>query len=226
MGEGRNGGFGRRAFVAILVVIAVLVAAQSVVHLVVVLRFARIGTMVDLDRSNGLPDLLSTAALGLAAAGALLVALRESRLPSPAAMVLTAILMLLTLADLLHDGAHPSSRSGPYVIALALAAVLLLVAVSADSCPRARLTFASAALFLASSFFVTGLDRIDGRFEHERGDPMAEYQIVAKEGLELLGWSLVALGLWEEALRRRRVSTVPVTGPASRAPAASRRRAA
>ena len=59
-------------------------------------------------------------------------------------------------------------------------------------------------LVLCGSFLVTALDEVDaGRFERERGDPIAEYQIVAKEGLELLGWSLVALALWDEASRRR-----------------------
>jgi hypothetical protein len=225
MGEGRSCGFGRRAFVAILVVIAVLVAAQSVVHLVVVLRFDRIGTLVDLDRSNGLPDLFSTAALGLGAAGAAFVALRERRLQHLGATVLAALLLLLTLADLLHEGAHPSSRSGPYVIALVLAAWVLLVIVAVASGPRARFTFAAAALVVAASFSAEGLDRLSHGLERERGAPIAEYRIVAKEGLELLGWSLVALALCDEALRRR-ASVTPTTARASRAQAPSRRRAA
>ena len=59
-----------------------------------------------------------------------------------------------------------------------------------------------ATIVLAGSFLVGGLERFDPmRFQRERGDPIAEYQIVAKEGLELLGWSLVALALWDEALR-------------------------
>ena len=202
MGDGRRCGFGRRAFVASLVVIAALVAAQSVFDLVVVLRFDRIGTLVDLDRSNGLPDLVSTAALGLGAAGAALIAVRERRLQHLGATLLAAFLLLLTLADVLHDGAHPASRSGPYVIALVLAAWAVLVIVAVASAPRARFTFAAAALILGASFFAEGLDRLSHGLERERGDPIAEYRIVAKEGLELLGWSLVALALWDEALRR------------------------
>jgi hypothetical protein len=77
-----------------------------------------------------------------------------------------------------------------------------------------------------ASFYVNALDQVDAqRFERERGDPIAEYQIVAKEGLELLGWSLVALALWDEALRRRG-TTSTATAPASRGRAASRRRGA
>jgi hypothetical protein len=78
---------------------------------------------------------------------------------------------------------------------------------------------------LAASFFVTGLDRLDHWFERERGDPIAEYQIVAKEGLELLGWSLVALALWDEALRRRAWVTMAAV-QAAEPPRPSTRRAA
>jgi hypothetical protein len=224
MGEGRSGGFGRPTFFAIVLVLGVLVVAQSVTHLVVVLGLDRVGTFVDLDRSNGLPDILSTLALALAAVGAGLVAGRGRGPQRAAGIGLTAVLACLTLADLLHDGAHPSSRTGPYVIALVLIAGLLLLVVAGASGTRARLTFAVAALVLAASFFGEGLDRLDHWFERERGDPVAEAQIVAKEGLELLGWSLVALGLWDEALRRR--AATPARARASRAQAASRRRAA
>ncbi len=168
-------GPGRLGFGGVLIVIAAFVVAQSVVHLVVVLLFHRMETFVDLDRSNGLPDIVSTVALALAALGAGAVARHE--------------------------------RGSQRLAATVLAAVL-------------------AVLVLASSFFVTGLDRLDHRFERARGERTAEYQIVAKEGLELLGWSLVALALWDEALRlRRSLVTVP-TARASRAPAPSRRRAA
>ncbi len=51
---------------------------------------------------------------------------------------------------------------------------------------------AAAVLVLCGSFLVTALDNVDaGRFERARGDSIAEYEIVVKEGLELLGWSLV-----------------------------------
>lgn len=226
MGEGRSGGFGRRAFCVTVLALAAVVAAQSAVHLVVVLRFGHIGTFVDLDRSNGLPDLVSTVALALGAAGAALVARRERGLQHVAATTLAATLAVLTLADALHDGAHPSSPSGPYVITLVGCAGLLLLILGLASGPRARTTLAVAGVILACSVSVAGLDHVYQWFERKRGDRVAEYQIVAKEGLELLGWSLVALALWDEAIRRRRHIAAATTGPASRAPAASRRRAA
>jgi hypothetical protein len=204
MGEGRCAGFGRTTFVAILLAITSLVVVQSVVHLVVVLSLNRIATVVDLDRSNGLPDVVSTIALTLGAIGGGVVAHKEQGAQQAQAAALALVLSLVTLADLLHDGPHPSLPTGPYVIGVVMAAGLLVLGLALASGARAQCTFAVGVLALVLSFFVSGLDKADGWFARERGDPIAEYQIVAKEGLELLGWSLVALALWDEALRRGR----------------------
>jgi hypothetical protein len=226
MGEGRSGGMRRCTFAAWLGVIAAVVAAQSIVHLAVVFGANRLETVVDLDRSNGLPDLVSTVALGSAAAGAAVAALRTDGASRVVAALLAGSIALLTLADLAHDGAHPSSGVGRLVIAVVAGAAVLTTLVAATSAPRARTTLAIAFCVLAGSFLVIGLDRFDHRFERARGEPIAEYQIVAKEGLELLGWSLVALALWDEALRRRAGALVAPTARTSRARAASRRRVA
>jgi hypothetical protein len=219
-------GFGRLAFVGALLAIALLVAAQSVVHLFVVLHLHRQGTFVDLDRSNGLPDIVSTIALALAALGAAAVARRESGALQVVAWSLAGVLTVLTLADLFHDGAHPSSTKGWYVIAFVAVAAGLLGLVALSASARGRATLAVAVLVLASSFFVTGLDRLNHRFQRARGEKTAEFEIVSKEGLELLGWSLVAVALWDEAFRRRRALVTVPTARASRAPAPSTRRAA
>jgi hypothetical protein len=226
MGKGRIAGIDRPALAGGVIVIAVLVVAQSVVHLLVVLRLHRVDTLVDLDRSNGLPDIVSTAALMLAALGAGAVARRERGLQRVAAGLLASLLAALMLADAFHDGAHPSSAKGWYVIGLVAVAAGLLTVAALCAAPRAQVTLAIAVLGLGTSFLVTGLNRFDHRFERGREDPIAEYQIVAKDGLELLGWSLVALALWDEALRRRNFVRAAVTAPASRGRAASRRRAA
>jgi hypothetical protein len=91
---------------------------------------------------------------------------------------------------------------------------------------RSRLTLAVAACLLVGAFLADGVDRVTERFEPQRGDWPTESQIVVKEGLELLGWSLVALAVWDEAIRRRRVRGSVSTARASRAPVPSRRRAA
>jgi hypothetical protein len=198
---------------------------QSAVHLAVVLGRHRVGTIVDLDRSNGVPDLVSTVVLTAATGGAMAVARveRGSRRGVPAALAVA--LALLTLADIVHDGPHPASGTGWLVIAMVAATSLLLALTAAVSGTRTRATLAAAGCLLATSFLINGLDEWNQWFERVRGDRVIEYQIVAKEGLELVGWSLVALTLWDEALRRRtRCRTA--TEPASRARAASRRHAA
>jgi hypothetical protein len=219
-------GFGRPAFAGWLIAIAALVAAQSIVHLLVVLHLHRVDTVVDLDRSNGLPDVVSTVALTLAAVGGGVVAHHERGARRMAAALLTSFLAVLTLADAVHDGAHPSSATGRSVIALVAGAAGLTAFATRFAAPRIKVTLAVAVLALGASFLVTGVDTVDVRFRLGRESSFTEYQIVAKEGLELLGWSLVALALWDEALRRRRATGVDATAPASRARAASRRRAA
>jgi hypothetical protein len=225
MAEGPPAGIGRTAFAGWLGAIVVLVAAQSAVHLAVVLGTGRVNTLVDLDRSNGIPDLVSTAALAAAAAGAACIPEARATAGRVVARALAVLLTLLTLADLLHDGAHTRSTRGWLVIGVVVVVGVLLVALGIDSGRRIRITLVVAGCVLVLSLLVNGLDRLDHWFERERGDPIAEYQIVAKEGLELLGWSLVALALWDEALRRRH-AVAATTASASRARAASRRRAA
>lgn len=203
MGEVRTGGMRRGAYAASVLTIAGVVAAQSIVHLAVVLRADRVGTIVDLDRSNGLPDIVSTIVLGIAAAGAANLVRREEGVRRLAPGGTAVALAALTLADLIHDGAHPWRGSGRMVIALVLCTVGLLAVIAVQSGVRGRLTLALAACCLAASFLATGLDRFDRWFERERGDAIAEYRIVAKEGLELAGWAFVALALWDQSLRAR-----------------------
>jgi hypothetical protein len=226
MGEGQ-GGVRCRMFAAWLTAIVGVAVLQSVVHLAVVLGAGWIGTLVDLDRSNSIPDLASTAALAAAAYGATLIARGAHGGRRIVAAVLAIALAVLTLADLIHDGPHPASVVGWLVIAVVVGAGLLLTVLAGACDARAHITLAVAGCLLVSSFLVNGLDQYDQWFERKRGDHLREYEIVAKEGLELLGWSLVALALWDEALRRR-AAAVPdaPTARASRARAASRRRVA
>ena len=193
----------RRSFVAWITAIVIVIALQTTAHLAIVLGTDRIGTFVDLDRSNGLPDLVSTVVLALAVAGAATISGRENGARRLVAGLSAGLLATLTLADLLHDGAHPSRNTGPLVIALVVGTVILLAFISVEMGLRARVTLAVGVSTLAASFLVGGLDRLDPWFERERGDAVAELQIVTKEGFELLGWSLVALALWDTALGLR-----------------------
>jgi hypothetical protein len=216
----------RGAFVAWIGAIVAVVLVQSGVHLAVVLGSDRIDTLVDLDRSNGLPDIASTVALAAAAAAAISVSCDERGRRGVAAAALGITLGGLTLADVVHDGPHPASPVGWVVMSGVLAAGVLLAVLAGSATRRTRITVAAATCLLVASFLVNGLDQYDQRFERERGDSLREYEIVAKEGLELLGWSLVALALWDAALRRRPTRIATATARASRAQAASTRRAA
>jgi hypothetical protein len=216
----------RGAFAAWIGAIVAVVLVQSAVHLAVVLRSDRIDTLLDLDRSNGLPDIASTIALAAAAAAAISIARGERGRRSVAAAALGIALGALTLADVVHNGPHPASPVGWVVISGVLAAGVLLAMLACSAARRTRITLAAATCLLVVSFLVNGLDQYDQQFERERGDSLREYEIVAKEGLELLGWSLVALALSDEALRRRTVRLATATARASRARAPSRRRAA
>lgn len=223
MVEGRSGGLNDRVFAALAMGIVGVAVLQSMAHLVVVLGEHDFHSRFDLDRSNGVPDLVSNLALASATAGAAALARQRGGRGRIVAACLVGTLGALTVADLLHDGAHLSSHVGRFVIGLVAATGVLILAVAVESSGRTRATLAVAAVALAGAFLVSGLDHFDRWFERTRGDPVAEYQVVGKEGLELIGWGLVALALWDEAIRGRRAAP---TARASRAPAASRRRGA
>jgi hypothetical protein len=226
MGERREG-MPRGVFAAWIGVTLGLVLLQSVVHLTVVLRLHRTGTMVDLDRSNGIPDVVSLLALGAAASGAMVAARCEVGSRRAAISILAGLLASVTIADLAHTGPHPSSNLGWLVIAASISAVLVLVCIAARFGSAGQAMIAAGVIALAASFVVHGLSKLSPeRFAQERPDAVNEYQIATKEGLELLGWSLVALALWDEALARRDAIRPSATGRASRARAASRRRVA
>lgn len=206
MAGAASGGISQRGFAASVVAIALLVVAQSVAHLVVVLGRDDLHSSFDLDRSNGLPDLVSTALLAGATVAAVVLAWHEKGARRAAPAVAAGVLAALMLADLLHDGAHPSRPSGVLVVGLVVGTVAALAVISLTASRRDRLALIAAACTLGGSFVVSGLDWFDQWFERNRGDPVAEYEIVAKEGLELAGWALVALALTDAAVRRRRLN--------------------
>ena len=193
-------------FVACVAAIVALVGGQSIVHLALALGARRIGTVFDLDRSNGVPDLASTLVQATATLGAAALALVEDGSRRLTACLAALLFASITLADLLHDGAHPS-RSGFLVIALVIATVCVLVMLVLGTSARVRTTVTIGICLLAGAFLTSGLDRIGDPFRGERGDVVVEWRIVVKEGFELAGWSLVALGLWDAVVGRRAPAT-------------------
>ena len=203
-------------FVAWLVTIVALTLAQSVTHLAIVLGAGRIGTALDLDRSNGVPDLVSTVVLASATCGALALTWVEPGLRRLVVAIAACLLAVITLADLLHDGAHPARSGGFLVITLVVGTVAMLTLVGLTASARVRRTLAVGVCLLAASFFVSGLDRITDDvfgsdvFKGDRGEAVVEWRIVFKEGFELAGWSLVALGLWDAYAGRRAAAREPI----------------
>jgi hypothetical protein len=174
-----------------------LFAAQSVADLIAVLRFGSYDSIVDLDRNNAIPDLLSTAALVAAACGAGATAVTRPhgrRLPAALAVVLA----IVAVDDLLQ--AEPGAGWGLTVAAALIASAVLIVTMARRG-PRIEAVALLAGLCLLALAIKEGywydqfLNRI-GLGDLRRGDLEYELGIVLKQGLEFLGWSLVALGLW------------------------------
>lgn len=155
----------------------------------------------------GSPTSAPRIALGVAAVVAATLAWCSSTPRRWIAATLAVDLALLTVFDPLHDGAHPSTSTGRGVVVLAVVAVGLLVITGIGFSRRGRATLFAAILLLAGSFLTNGLDNLDLWFERLRGDPIREYQIVVKQGLELASWALIALAVWGEALRNGRRCT-------------------
>ncbi len=224
MGSSATGGMRRSTYALWIFVIVAIVVAQSIVYLVLTLHLHEYHTEFDLDRSNGIPDLISTVVLALGTLGAAVLAAYEDGINRILASIAVLTLAALTLADLLHDGAHPTQNHGSFVILLAAGTVAIVILIALTAGTRARITLGLGVALLAASFFVSQLKHFDPSFGR-RGDRSHELQIVAKEGFEVGGWALVGLGLWEVALLRRS-QFLRLTAPTSPEPVAPRQRAA
>lgn len=189
----------RSRFAGLIAALLVALALQSSAHVWKTLGQGRIGTELDLDRNNGLPDLLSTAVIAAAALGA---AAAGSRIPGSLRRLtaaLACVLVLVALDDLLHTSPDRSSAAGVVTgVTAAIGLVLLAgLAVTDDVGRRARVTVTLGLAALATSLAVGFLPEIDEWFERARGDPIIEWETVVKQGLELAGWWLVAVALWD-----------------------------
>jgi len=193
-----------------LVAGVVAVAAQSVAHLVVTLGanldFGQSDSVFDLDRSNGVPDIVSTAVIVAAAAGSIVLAghARPGRLPAAG---LAAALLVVATDDTLHDGLKGAGSDRLVVMAALLAAVTLMacVALRVRGVAKACLLVGLALLVfdVKAPFAYDQLMNAVGQPWVVRGDFLYELGVVLDEGMELMGWVLVAVGLWEAALAAR-----------------------
>ena len=203
MGTSSRGGLRSRTFALFAGAIVAVVIVQSVVHILFTVDLHHRRSLFDLDRSNGIPDLVSTGVLGLATLGAALVALYEHGVRRVPPAVAAFTLGALTLADLVHDGAHPARNTGKVVVLLAALTLAMTFLVVLGAFRRARVTFAVGVGLLACSFMLSQVREFDPTFDWRHGQRAHELRIVAKEGFELAGWALIGLMLWDVCLARR-----------------------
>ena len=180
----------------------VLLVAQSVADLVASLGFQSYHSFADLDRNNGIPDVGSTIAILSAALGAAMLSIRTARGRLRAA-ILAGFLTLIAVADAVQAGVDRSTPSGALVLATIAVAALLLLATSFEMPRSAKVSTLVGLGFLAVAAsggftYDTFLTQV-GLGDLGRGDVTYELGIVAKQGLELAGWTLIAVGLWMSA---------------------------
>jgi hypothetical protein len=183
--------------------------------------------LLDLERNNGLPDLVSTLAIVAAAVGALILA-RFDKPFRPQAAALSALLLIIALEDVMQDEAGSTSESALFVAATVLTAAVLIVAALRRAPFRAGLCLllglVSLGLAIRGAYTYDQLLNVLGRGDEHRGEFDYELGIVIKQALELAGWSLVAIGLWATAFAARaRSETVPTRDRPAAEPASDPR---
>jgi len=193
----------RRNFVRAALLVGVgLVLAQSAAHLIAALGFGSYHSVVDLDRSNGIPDIVSTLIIGGTAVAAFILSSRDPTL-RVAAAGLGIALLIIAIDDALHTDDVESSY-GIVVIATIVAAALLTIRVALRAPVTGRILLLTGVALLALDvkmpFAYDQLMNAVGQPWVHRGDLLYELGIVLDEGLELTAWILMAVGLWDTAL--------------------------
>ena len=196
---------------------ALLVVAQSAADMVAVLAFHSYDSLVDLDRSNALPDVVSVAIILSAAAGSAVLStrLRSSRW---VAGVLTVVLVLIALDDAAHFSDDTSTMGGRVVILTVLCGALLTVAVALRTSRTPLVCMLLGIVLLAIDvkvpFLYDQLMNVTGNPWVQRGDLLYELGIVLDEAIEVTAWLLLSAGLWIAALEAGDTGTVRVEVPA------------
>jgi hypothetical protein len=206
-----------------LLVGAVVVVAQSVTHLIVTVGlgacdatgFAPCPSVLDLDHSNGVSDVISTIVIAAAAVGATVLGARSRPPRMLTAVALAAVLFLVTFDDAMHfEDNLGSSLYGVQILGTIVVAALLTICVAASTRGGSRwlllLGIALLALDAKMPFLYDQLMNTVGQPALDRGDLLYELGVVLDEATELTGWILVTIGLWDAALTADR--TPRVTG--------------
>lgn len=190
-----------RLFRASLAAIAFFVAAQSIIHLIAVGVFDSTNSAVDLDRSSAIPDVASTAVTAVAAGGAIALAVRTAGRERLVAVLLAVALTMIGVDDVVGVDRDLMAAATLVFVGATIAATAFVAMHRGER--RAALALAVGLVALMATLFAGQLPWIDDWFDRTRGDPIIESQIVLRQGLELVGWGLVALGVWDAALGTR-----------------------
>ena len=182
-----------------------LVVAQSLAHLIATLGFDSIGSPVDLDRSNGIPDVVSTILILVVSLGAFALAVRSERRRRRHAVGLGIGLVVLAVDDALQQNDLGSPYGLVVIATLVVTALLILVLVVVAPAPRsARIcTWLGLALLAVGVRLPYAYDQLMNALDQStlrRGDVLYELGVVLDEGAELMGWTLLACGVWATAL--------------------------
>jgi hypothetical protein len=183
----------------------IVFAVQSAIGLVLALALNSYNSVLDLDRNNGIPDLLSTAAILAAALGAVELAVSPAGLRwQPTALAL--LLSIIALDDVLQQEAGKDVWGVSVAVTL-VTFTFLLMGVAREAPRRARLMLLIGVFFLAvavkNAYEYDQFLNLLGRGDQLRGDFDYELGIVLKQGLEFLGWSFVATSIWTTAVASR-----------------------
>lgn len=195
-----------------------LVLAQSAADLVAVLAFHSYDSLVDLDRSNALPDVVSVGIILSAAVGS---AVLSTRLQAGrwAATALVVALVLIAAGDAAHLSDDASTVHGRVVIAALACVALLGLRVALTTRRTSRICMFSAIALLAVDvkipFAYDQLMNVTGNPWVGRGDVLYELGIVLDEGIEAAAWILLAVGLWIAVLEAKDAGGVVAGSPAS-----------
>ena len=196
-----------------LLAAALFIVGQSVAHLIATVRFgvcdaagfAECRSVFDLDHNNGIADVVSTAVIAAAALGAAVLGARR-RPRAVAALALATILFLVTLEDAFHLEANARTKYGLVVVGTILCAALLTIPVAVGVTRETRwlllVGIAILAIDAKAPYLYDQMMNAVGQPALDRGDLLYELGIVLDEGMELAGWTLLAVGLWDAALLR------------------------
>jgi hypothetical protein len=210
----------RRLVAASLLLGGLVVVAQSVAHLIATVRFgvcdatgfAPCPSVFDLDRNNGVSDVISTFVIAAAAVGAAVYGARR-RPHEGAALILAALLVFITFDDAMHLEDSMKSVSGVIVVGTILSAAVLSLRVAVGVRRETRLLLllgtATLALDTRIPFLYDQMMNAVGQPALVRGDLLYELGVVLEQAMELTGWILLAVGLWDAAMSVSSVTALP-----------------